>query len=89
MSEADDFARWEALPPFQWLPIAKYITGFHALFWFPNGEKGVGGFEAATCFLDPDDKALRYGWTHGGPNSGSDFDFCESPTLFMKIAKPA
>lgn len=65
-------------------PIASYPKGHHALFWFPNGEKGVGGYETARAYPD-DDGVYRTGWTHGGPNSGTDFDFCEPPTMWTKL----
>jgi hypothetical protein len=69
-----------------WQPIATVPEGEHVLLWFPNGEKGTGGFEAATVFRAPDGW-LDCGWTHGGPNSGSDWEFCEQPTLWMRGPK--
>lgn len=77
--------RYNAAPR-EWLPLETYIEGYHALLYFPKGEKGVGGIEAATAYRD--EGRLLGGWTHGGPNSGSDFDFCEEPTYWMPLPAP-
>lgn len=74
----------EATPIGVWQPIDTYQDGDFVLFWFPDGEKGVGGKETAMAFRD-DDGIIRSGWTHGGPNAGSDFDFCEPPTMWCKL----
>jgi hypothetical protein len=60
-----------------WLPIETVPEGRHVLFYFPNGDRGVGGMEAATIY---DRDELDCGWSHGGANSGSDLGFCEKPT---------
>lgn len=78
--------RYDAAPR-EWLPIDTYMEGYHALFYFPEGERGIGGIEAATSYRDDDGK-IRGGWSHGGPNSGSDFDFCEEPTHWMPLPEP-
>jgi hypothetical protein len=77
----------EAATPGVPYPIDTYPAGHHALFWFPDGEKGVGGWEAATCYPDPGKPPDR-GWTHGGPNSGSDWEFCEPPTHWARLPDP-
>lgn len=74
----------EATPVGVWQPIDTYQDGDFVLFWFPNGEKGRGGKETAMAFRD-DDGLIRDGWTHGGPNSGSDFEFCEPPTMWCRL----
>lgn len=73
--------------PDAWQPIETYEDGTHVLFWFPNGEKGIGGIEAATAYRDKDG-LITGGWTHGGPNSGLDFDFPESPTHWQALPEP-
>jgi hypothetical protein len=67
--------------------IATYPDGLFALFFFPNGEKGNGGVESAMAFRD-DDGVIRGGWSHGGPNSGSDFEFYEPPTMWSRCPFP-
>jgi hypothetical protein len=67
-----------------WQPIETYQDGDFVTFWFPNGERGVGGKETAMAFRD-DDGVIRSGWSHGGPNSGYDFDFCEPPTMWCRL----
>jgi hypothetical protein len=57
------------------------------LLYFPHGERGAGGIEAATIFRNGD-KWDTGGWTHGGPNSGSDWEFCEQPTHWMPLPEP-
>lgn len=79
--------RLDAMPLGHWEPIASYNDGDFVLFWFPNGERGVGGIETAMAFRD-DDGVIRTGWTHGGPNSGGDFDFCEPPTMWARLIPP-
>lgn len=78
-----DIRRLEAAPIGEWQPIETYRDGDFVLFWFPYGEKGIGGIESAMAFRD-DDGVIRRGWSHGGPNSGWDFDFCEPPTMWAK-----
>lgn len=68
--------------------IATYPFGHHALLWFPEGEKGVGGWEAATCYEPDPGGVIDHGWTHGGPNSGSDWEFVEPPTLWARLPDP-
>ena len=75
------------MPLGHWEPITSYNDGDFVLFWFPNGERGVGGIETAMAFRD-DDGVIRTGWTHGGPNSGGDFDFCEPPTMWARLIPP-
>ncbi len=74
----------EATPIGVWQPIDTYRDGDRVLFWFPNGERGNGGMETAMAFRDEDGE-LRTGWTHGGPNAGSDFSFCEPPTKWCRL----
>lgn len=70
-----------------WQPIATVPEGQHVLLWFPNGERGIGGMECATVFRD-NGKLDNGGWTHGGPNSGLDWEFCEPPTHWMPLPDP-
>jgi hypothetical protein len=84
----------------EWNPIETIPEGKHALLWFPQGEKGIGGMECGTCFWDErhDPKANSIHvyekwlskWTHGGPNSGLDFETsnCEMPTHWMPLPEP-
>lgn len=87
--EAADFIEQQAstIERMDWQPIASVPAGEHVLLYFPNGERGVGGIEAATVFPDNGD-GLTGGWTHGGPNSGSDWEFCERPTHWMPLPEP-
>lgn len=92
----EDERRWAAVPPYTWLPMDQYVEGRHAVFWFPHGDRGLGGFEAASTYLETvawdglkEIKGWKGGWTLGGPNAGSDWDFDEPPTLFMKLMEPA
>lgn len=79
----------EAQKAGSWQPIETLPEGEHILLWFPNGERGVGGMETGTVFRNYDDGSLDSGaWTHGGPNSGSDWEFCEPPTLWMPLPEP-
>lgn len=66
-----------------WQPIKTVPEGRHVLLWFPKGERGNGGMEAATVFWE--DGRIKGGWTHGGPNSGSDWDFREDPTMWRHL----
>lgn len=65
-------------------PIEIYPEGHHALFWFPEGENGIGGFETGTAYRDKDGR-ITSAWSHGGPNSGHDFDFCEPATMWSRL----
>lgn len=73
----------DAMPSGVWQPIETYRDGWFVLFWFPYGERGIGGIQAAMAYRDDDD-VIRSGWSHGGPNSGWDFEFCEPPTMWAK-----
>jgi hypothetical protein len=68
-----------------WYPIDTYPAGHYVMFWFPNGERGVGGIETALAFPNEETGEYDHGWTHGGANSGSDFSFCEAPTQWAKL----
>ncbi|HXT81363.1 MAG TPA: hypothetical protein VN702_17490 [Acetobacteraceae bacterium] len=54
----------------KWQPIETIPEGVHVLLYFPVGERGSGGIEAATVLRAGD--GFSY-WTHGGPNSGMDW----------------
>lgn len=69
-----------------WQPIETVPEGEHVLLYFPTGERGHGGIEAATVVPSCGD--LKTGWTHGGPNSGLDWAFCEEPTHWMPLPAP-
>jgi len=64
-----------------WQPISTYNEGDFVIFWFPNGERGNGGMDMAMAWRENDGSIIS-GWSHGGPNSGLDFDFCEPPTMW-------
>jgi hypothetical protein len=70
----------------EWKPIGTAPEGVHILLWFPVGERGDGGIEAATIYF----YNLGIGlWTHGGPNSGSDWSVRgDSPTHWMPLPAP-
>ncbi len=72
----------------EWQPIETLPEGEHVLLWFPHGERGIGGIEAATVFRHEEGAGPMYGWTHGGPNAGTDWEFCEPPTRWMPLPKP-
>lgn len=73
--------------PFVWHPIETLPEGEHVALFFPDGERGGGGVEMATVFTD--DGRWSY-WTHGGPNSGLDWEphNDERPTMWMKVPMP-
>lgn len=70
-----------------WFPIESLPEGQHVELYWPDGERGVGGIECATVFRN----GLPFGgysyWTHGGPNSGSDWEPAngEFPTHWRPI----
>jgi hypothetical protein len=70
-----------------WSPIETIPKGEHVLLYFPYGEKGRGGVEAGTVFPE-DDGSIHCIWTHGGPNSGSDWEPVEAPTHWMPLPEP-
>lgn len=70
-----------------WQPMKTALDGEHILLWFPNGERGIGGIEAATIYRNSDGQ-WDCGWTHGGPNSGSDWELSEQPTHWMPLPDP-
>lgn len=73
-----------------WQPIETLPEGVHVLLWFPEGERGIGGMEAATVYREPGGPS-RCGyafWTHGGPNAGSDWDTDLAPTHWMPLPEP-
>lgn len=73
----------------EWQPIETVPEGEHVLLWFPKGERGNGGIECATIFkgdtIHPSGMSF---WTHGGPNSGSDWDPEEAPTHWQPLPDP-
>lgn len=77
----------------EWQPIETVPEGEHVLLYWPEGEKGLGGMECATVFFEPDgwNGGSRYAyWTHGGPNSGIDWNARdnEEPTHWMPLPPP-
>jgi hypothetical protein len=69
-----------------WRPIETYEEWTHALFWLPKGERGLGGVETGTMGRDENGKVdWTSVWTHGGPNSGLDFEFREMPTHWAPV----
>jgi len=73
----------------EWQPIETLPMGEHVLLWFPKGERGVGGMECATVFVEDDGFGkIWYFWTEGGPNSGSDWSAPEAPTRWMRLPPP-
>lgn len=72
-----------------WQPIETAPEGAHVLLFWKDGEKGVGGIEAATFFRDEDGRITTL-WTHGGPNSGLDWSphNFEQPTHWMSLPPP-
>jgi hypothetical protein len=71
-----------------WFPIDSLPEGEHVQLYWPHGEKGVGGIECATVFRQWGEP-WHY-WTHGGPNSGLDFDprDDEKPTHWRPLPAP-
>ena len=72
----------------EWQPIETLRDGEHVLLYFPIGERGVGGRETAMVFRHDDEWSY---WSHGGPNSGSDFEPSrdgERPTHWMPLPEP-
>lgn len=76
--------------PREWLPFETYVAGHHALFYFAHGERGSGGMETGMMFPDHDGTYSPTAWSHGGPNSGLDFDFTngEMPSHWMPLPNP-
>lgn len=70
-----------------WQPISSLPEGEHVLLYWPHGELGVGGIECGMVFRF--DGVWSY-WTHGGPNSGSDWEPAngEMPTNWMPLPDP-
>lgn len=77
------------VPSGPWFPIESLPEGRNVLLYFPYGEKGVGGMECAMVFRSELDGSWSY-WTHGGPNSGSDWEprDDERPTHWMPLPEP-
>lgn len=77
--------RFDALPVSVWLTMDSYADGNHALFYWPQGERGIGGMETATLYRS--DHGHWFYWTHGGPNGGMDFEprNDERPTAWMRL----
>jgi hypothetical protein len=74
-----------------WQPIETAPEGEHVLFYWPHGEKGVGGMECATMFRgDVWSSTGMSFWTHGGPNSGTDWEprDGENPTHWQPLPEP-
>ena len=73
-----------------WQPIGTLPVGEHVALYFPKGERGVGGIECATVFVDDISPTGMSFWTHGGPNSGSDWEPAdgERPTHWARIEPP-
>lgn len=76
--------RLDAAPVGVFQPMETYRDGDFVMFLFPNGEKGIGGIETAMSFKDHDG-TYKEGWTHGGPNSGLDFEFPEPPCMWARL----
>lgn len=77
--------------PLDWQPIETLPEGEHVALYWPEGEKGAGGIECATVFFN--DYASPTGmsfWTHGGPNSGLDWEprDSEKPTHWARLNAP-
>ena len=75
-----------------WQPIETLPEGEHVALYFLHGEKGAGGIECATVFFEPDGfspTGMAF-WTHGGPNSGSDWEprDGERPTFWARLIPP-
>lgn len=80
-----DDRRLDAAPIGVWQPIDTYRDGDFVLFWFPRGQRGNGAKETAMAFRDSSGWSF---WTHGGPNSGSDFEPGgpgEVPTMWCRL----
>lgn len=71
----------------EWKKIETAPEGEHILLYWPHGERGVGGMECATFYRYEDSWSY---WTHGGPNSGLDWDprDNEKPTHWMPLPPP-
>lgn len=75
----------------EWQPIETAPEGVHILLYWPRGERGNGGIECATIFRDDSIGPIGMSfWTHGGPNSGWDWEPCnsEKPTHWMSLPEP-
>jgi hypothetical protein len=72
-----------------WQPIETLPEGEHVLLYWTKGERGGGGIECATVFRGLIGYDWSY-WTHGGPNSGSDWETrdYEIPTHWMPLPEP-
>jgi hypothetical protein len=74
-----------------WRTIDSLPEGENVLLYWPKGERGCGGMDCAMVYLDdaygPTGMAF---WTHGGPNSGSDWEprNHEKPTHWMPLPEP-
>lgn len=55
-----------------WFDIASVPEGVPVQLFWEYGERGVGGQESAMVFRNPEG-GFSF-WTHGGPNSGSDWE---------------
>lgn len=74
-----------------WQPIETLPEAEHVALWFPEGEKGRGGIECATCYKDDYNSPTGLSfWTHGGPNAGSDWEprNSEKPTFWARLNEP-
>ena len=71
-----------------WQSIETMPEGEHVLLYWQHGERGIGGMECATVYRGSDGR-LSY-WTHGGPNSGLDWEARddEAPTHWMPLPEP-
>ncbi len=78
----------DLVPHGRWFPISSLPEGRHVLLYWQDGERGAGGTECATVFRGPGGE-WSY-WTHGGPNSGSDWEPYnrEKPTHWMPLPEP-
>lgn len=75
----------------EWRPIETAPEGEHVMLWWPEGERGIGGIECATIFRgDPHSSTGMSFWTHGGPNSGTDWEprNSEKPTHWQPLPSP-
>ncbi len=74
-----------------WQPIETVPEGVHVLLWFPSGEKGGGGIEAATVFWVSRDQSSFLGrqrlsyWSHGGPGYGRSWFPEEDATFWREL----
>ena len=70
----------------KWRPIDTVPEGEQVLVWFERGQRGVGAMECAVVFKGDANAPGGYSlWTHGGPNSGSDWQLDSAPTHWRPL----